>query len=294
LDLGATPGTGVVGANSVRVTLSWDVPSSTDEFQIVGYSVRIKRIDGEHFGIDEVVDYFVLVESTHTHTGKEKPLYFSENKHLFEKINDKIIHVIVDDFPYKYPNINILKDEQWKNEQFQRNCITRGLQRINVKDNDLIIISDLDEIPDPRTLNQIRNGIITVESNSFEMDMYYYNLEYKLPKPWHHARVAPYSYVKNISSYSKNFRFGPTKIIIKGGGWHLSYFMSPHLISNKLKHFAHQEFNHLEFTEPEIIRKRIEVGVDLFGRPQSRPQKIILSKNTNLPPLYQKYLSAFC
>ena len=57
--------------------------------------------------LNDVVDYFVLVEATHTHIGKEKPLFYQENKHLFEKFNDKIIHVVVDDFSYKYPNINI-------------------------------------------------------------------------------------------------------------------------------------------------------------------------------------------
>ena len=76
--------------------------------------------------LDDVVDYFVLVESTHTHIGKEKPLFYNENKNMFEKFNHKIIHVIVDDFPYKYPNINIEKDEQWTNERFQRDCISRG------------------------------------------------------------------------------------------------------------------------------------------------------------------------
>ena len=70
--------------------------------------------------LNDVVDYFVIVESTHTFVGKEKVLFFNENKHLFEKFNEKIIHIIVDDFPYKYPNINIHNNEQWKNEKFQR------------------------------------------------------------------------------------------------------------------------------------------------------------------------------
>ena len=56
--------------------------------------------------LNDIVDYFVLVEATHTHVGKEKPLFYKENKHLFEKFNHKIIHIVVDDFPNKYPNIN--------------------------------------------------------------------------------------------------------------------------------------------------------------------------------------------
>ena len=57
--------------------------------------------------LNDVVDYFVLVESNHTFVGKEKPLFYNENKHLFEKFNHKIIHIIVNDFPHKYPNVNI-------------------------------------------------------------------------------------------------------------------------------------------------------------------------------------------
>jgi len=56
--------------------------------------------------LNDVVDLFVLVEATHTRVDKVKPLFYQENKHLFEKCNNKIIHVIVDDFPHKYPNID--------------------------------------------------------------------------------------------------------------------------------------------------------------------------------------------
>ena len=56
--------------------------------------------------LNDFVDYFILVESTHTFTGYPKKLFYNENKKLFDKFNQKIIHIIVDDFPYKYPNIN--------------------------------------------------------------------------------------------------------------------------------------------------------------------------------------------
>ena len=88
--------------------------------------------------LNDVVDYFVLVEATHTHVGKEKPLFYQDNKHLFEKFNHKIIHIIVDDFPHKYPNIDISKDEQWINERFQRNCISRGIDKLELNNDDLL------------------------------------------------------------------------------------------------------------------------------------------------------------
>lgn len=130
--------------------------------------------------LNDAVDYFVLVEATHTHVGKEKPLFYQENKYLFEKFNNKIIHIIVDDFPYKYPNINIKEEEQWINEKFQRNCISRGLDKLSLQNNDFITITDLDEIPNPKILEQIKNNKIIVDINILEMDFYYYNLNSNL------------------------------------------------------------------------------------------------------------------
>jgi len=101
-----------------------------------------------------IVDYFIIVESTHTFIGNKKPLYFYENKNKFSKFMDKIIHIVDDAFienPLVSPNNNH-DDEVWKNEKHQRNYIDFGIKKIELKKNDLIIISDLDEIPDDNTL----------------------------------------------------------------------------------------------------------------------------------------------
>ena len=92
--------------------------------------------------LNNIVDYFIIVESTHTFIGKEKKLFFNENKHLFENFADKIIHIIVDDLPYKYNDVNISRNNVWNNEFFQRNAISRGINYIkDLAQSDLIIIS---------------------------------------------------------------------------------------------------------------------------------------------------------
>ena len=83
-----------------------------NEVDILNYRLNI---------LNDVVDYFIIVESTHTFSGIEKKLIFFENTSLFEKFKDKIIHIIVDDFPYTFPNINYEKKQQWENEYHQRN-----------------------------------------------------------------------------------------------------------------------------------------------------------------------------
>jgi beta-1,4-mannosyl-glycoprotein beta-1,4-N-acetylglucosaminyltransferase len=90
--------------------------------------------------LDPVVDAFVLVEATKTQTLKEKPLFFKENIKRYEKFWNKIRHVIVDDCPKS-------NDHLWKMENFQRNCIKRGLW--GTDPTDVVMVSDVDEIPDP-------------------------------------------------------------------------------------------------------------------------------------------------
>ena len=64
--------------------------------------------------LNDVVDCFVLVEATRTFTGKQKPLHYAENKHLFEPFNHKIVHIVVDNFPFTDANINFSKNESDK------------------------------------------------------------------------------------------------------------------------------------------------------------------------------------
>ena len=97
--------------------------------------------------LNEFVDFFVIVESTTDHQGNLKKLNFNSNQ--FKKFENKIIYIIVDDAAE-----TIKKKHFWGEsliEQHQRNSIMRGLKKCH--DNDLIILSDVDEIPDLTKLN---------------------------------------------------------------------------------------------------------------------------------------------
>ena len=85
-----------------------------NELDLLSYRLNI---------LNDVVDYFVLVESSHTFMGREKECLFEKNKNLFSKFKNKIIHIATEDFPFKQPNIDTSKNEQWQNEYFQRNLI---------------------------------------------------------------------------------------------------------------------------------------------------------------------------
>jgi hypothetical protein len=248
--------------------------------------------------LNDVVDYFILVEARQTHVGKEKILYFNDNKHLFKKFNDKIIHIVVD-LPYNELTIEIAKNHTWVNEKYQRECIDQGLNFIKNKllDKDYIIISDLDEIPDPDTLTKIKNESLKIDDiNSFNQDFYYYNLHSKRNEMWIYSKILSYKKYKELNINCSNIRFYHCPKI-ENGGWHLSYFGDNKFIKNKLENFAHQEFNSDTYTNLSTINEKIKEGLDLFNRQTSDTMhamtKIPIENNNYLPPLYQTYLSAF-
>ena len=121
--------------------------------------------------LDEVVDKFVIVEMSKTHTGIDKPFYFEQNKARFKKFLHKIIHIKVDDIP-STENLDKV-DSAWLLENYQRDQIMRGLK--DAKDSDIVLISDCDEIPNPvriREYKQNRESGIRI----FKQSMYHFFL----------------------------------------------------------------------------------------------------------------------
>ena len=217
--------------------------------------------------LDPIVDKFVVVEATKTFTNMPKPLYYEENKDRYADFADKIIHVVVDDYP-DYVTA-------WWYENHQRNSIMRGL--VECKDDDVIIISDIDEIPKPETVKRIKDlpGI-----KRLRMDMYVYFLNnYKFKKTaWFGSKVLDFKVFKQALSnryitYGEstipqlNIGTTPQKIrayrgdkLIYDGGWHFSFLGGAEAVSEKIRSFSHQEQNKEEYTDVKIIKDRIRNG----------------------------------
>jgi len=251
-----------------------------NELDLLNYRLNI---------LNQFVDYFVIVESTHTFIGKEKPLFFEMNKHLFDFCKDKIIHIVVDNFPHIYPNCDTSQEHQWKNEKFQRNQIKKGIDMIDLKDDDIIIISDLDEIPDPFTIQKIKSGLIIIDFHSLQMDLYQYNLNICCNVKWNESKILSFKQF-NQKSCCQDIRFSNCPLI-PFGGWHLSYFGDEQFIKNKINNFAHQEFNNDYFTNVDIISKKISNSENLFNNSPILYTSLI--NNKYLPYQYNIYLLKF-
>jgi beta-1,4-mannosyl-glycoprotein beta-1,4-N-acetylglucosaminyltransferase len=119
--------------------------------------------------LNNMVDYFVLVEANKTFKNKSKEFYFENNKDRFAKYLHKIIHIKVDDMPDC--DLNDPKDK-WKSQYYQRDCIARGLQ--NIDPEDIVLISDIDEIPNPNIielLNHNKCSVIFKTRNRVQLDL---------------------------------------------------------------------------------------------------------------------------
>ena len=218
--------------------------------------------------LDKFVDFFVIVESTCDHQGNLKKLNFNQEK--FKKFKKKIIYIVVDDTAEV-----IKKKHNWGEslvEQHQRNSIRRGLEKSS--DEDLIILSDVDEIPDLTKLNvfdkKSKYAVFSQKMFAFKL-----NLLNENESNWHGSKMCLKKDLKS-PQWLRNLKFKkypfwridkPKNIqIINNGGWHFAYLETPENISKKIKSFSHGEFNTADFTDKKKIEEKIKSHKDIFNR----------------------------
>ena len=132
----------------------------------------------------------------------------------------------------------------------------------------------MDELPNLENLNDILNNKKKYTAFKQKMIYYKFNLLNLTEKNWYGSRMCKFKHLKSPqwlrSKKVKNYPFYRIdKLswnIVENGGWHFSNVMSPKEISEKLKSFAHSEFDKPEFTDEEIIKKKIDLKKDIFGR----------------------------
>lgn len=197
--------------------------------------------------LDSVVDKFVLVESTVTHRGEEKKLFFEENKKDFEEWSDKIIHVIIRDNP--------VDKDPWVRENFQRNCIARGL--LEFQDDDIVMVSDVDEIPNRTALRLPPN----VPMCSYNMIAFQYNFNYiQELEPWFGTVITTKEVLMQVSPQKmREMRWSVPHY--KNAGWHLSSFGDENFIANKVYNFAHCYDPGANNLNVETFKKLIDEGI---------------------------------
>lgn len=229
--------------------------------------------------LDPVVDRFVLVEATHSHSGKPKPLHYQDNAGRFAAFADRIIPVVVADLP--------MRGDAWVRERFQRDAIRRGLAAC--RDDDWVLMSDVDEIPRAAAVRetiraaekeplaaawrrQLRRGSLAARVRRRALERFH-------PAVWvFHQR--PSAYWLNVirdtpGPATRLLRFGdlgrPSQLrrwggrAVERGGWHFTCIGDVAMLQEKIRAFAHQEYNTPETLDPERLSAQRERGEYVFA-----------------------------
>ena len=219
--------------------------------------------------LDQYVDYFVIVEGNKTWQNNPKEFKFDINR--YSNFRDKIIYIQVTDHPDG--------KDPYLRENHQRNSIIKGLS--NSKENDLIIISDLDEIPNPSTLKNFNSKM---KYAAFKQKHFYYkfNLQSKNNPYWLGSRICVKKYLKS-PQWLRDLKFKKRPFwridkfrqnnIIDNGGWHFCNLKKPEYLLYKYKNLCEtndpvhfKEKIDKKYLDIEEIKKRVAKGEDIIGR----------------------------
>lgn len=202
--------------------------------------------------LDSVVDQFVIVEAGMTHSGKPKPMVIGDalRSRSFAPFADKIAY----SFTGELHGAN-----SWERERYQRGLIADVLGYV-AQPGDLVIVGDTDEIPRPEAVRQI-----PPQGARLELDFYYYSLNWRVREGWSIGAL-PYG-VEDDPNRIRTLQGHDDVPTINHAGWHLSYFLSPEKVVEKVDAFMHHADVAKDMPrDPAWVAARMKAGQDLFGR----------------------------
>jgi len=245
--------------------------------------------------LDEHVDYFVIVESAITFQGENKEYLFEKNRNRFAKFEKKIVHFKVEKYELDFANLPYIaapknNDEEilnsiyrhidecphfdkqkefwWGNDFYQRECIRRALSFAHPAADDLILLSDVDEIPNPEAIVNIKKDIQATSLFCLRQHEFCYYLNYYHNSDWLGTCCFLFGEFAGVSLNAIRFSAkrdeGLAPRIVSNGGWHFTSIGSIDEIKNKIKSWGHRELN-----TPSVlngIEYNVRHGYDIFRR----------------------------
>jgi beta-1,4-mannosyl-glycoprotein beta-1,4-N-acetylglucosaminyltransferase len=264
--------------------------------------------------LDDIVDYFVITEAHETFSGKAKPLYFAEHRERFRKFEAKIIHNIIESTPdsfdsFEPPNDYFTRREvsyphksggtplsklnlDFQREVFHRDSVINGLLGIAQPD-DLIIISDVDEIPNPSAICEVIGTFIPGNIYNFCQNWYMYYFNVTCNKEWFGTRICDFASLKgrsvDLMRYHLENRLEQPGPIIENGGWHFSFLGGDMRVREKLSAYSYQGRRSkyillsIDRLFPQRIKYKIKNNHDIFNTGRQ-------FKAVNLDETFPEYL----
>jgi beta-1,4-mannosyl-glycoprotein beta-1,4-N-acetylglucosaminyltransferase len=237
--------------------------------------------------LDPVVDYFVVVESLESigiNSRKSKPLCFEANKFLH-----KTVFLILPSLEPQLRDLstgwqqNQYMSDRMQREKYQRDRMMAGAFSIMKSETDLLLASDVDEIPRPEIVEAFGSlsGI-----HRLALDFYYYNVNWRAEK-WFEGTTIGTIDEYNLKGGIGKVRWSPSTKVIDNAGWHFSYFGGVERIRDKIKHFSHSSD---DMCQDVIVRKDDEIAQDIRdGRDLYRREDQPLEHRSSTDPSLPQY-----
>jgi beta-1,4-mannosyl-glycoprotein beta-1,4-N-acetylglucosaminyltransferase len=252
--------------------------------------------------LDSAVDIFLIVESCQTFSGNPKEFVFEKNLKRFERYKNKIYYHKITDFHTNFNSVcqhlekssnvsdlkilNILKGHShypknqlnWVLDTYHRECIHLALDTI-ANDSDVVILSDLDEIPSFELIKSHINFVNLATPKVCKQKEFRYFLNYFKDSNWLGSIIGPYKILKNYSFNTLRVDSKKTRKIIdpnpiENGGYHFTSCGGIEMIKDKIRSWSHQEFNNMIVLNN--LEKNIKAGRDIFHR-KSEPNLLLVS-----------------
>lgn len=229
--------------------------------------------------LNDIVDKFVVSESTVTFSGDPKPLYFQENQEMFAEFKEKIIHRVVDDTP--------MDTNAFMRDSHQKCAVARGLA--GAKDDDVVIFSDVDEIPNPEAVKWVlkhfddgkiyalaqRNFYCYLDMEETSGNLLSITGEFEgfagTDRKWLGTKICKYSMLKTYTTEQLRDKEQKHLMVrVPEGGWHFSYMGGGKnesveaRVKYKIKSAAHQEYNNRSTLSK--VKRNIKNHQDILGR----------------------------
>ena len=238
-------------------------------------------LDVRFHALNDYVEKFIVTESLYSHSGQPKKLNFDINN--YPKFKDKIIYLVIDQEPNDLIKIENTKEHQGlkrinslKRIELSYNYMMKATE--NLANDDLIILSDNDEIPNlnSKQFKQSNKNVFIFKQLFF---YYKFNLLYDL-MPWFGSKACKkkslksFSWLRNLKSKKYSFwrldtYFNENKLtnleIIKDGGWHFTNIKTPEELYIKMTNFGHHNEFELSGLTVEDLRKKIDEGVVFYN-----------------------------
>lgn len=265
----------------------WDAFTFYNELEVL--RLRLHMLSSE-------VYRFVVAEATKTFSNQSKDLFLQ--RALIEDTEiagfvPQIEHLIIDDMP---------GDSDWPfdREIFQRNALLRGT--VGAHGEDLILVGDCDEIPDPHALHLLRtcDGWDVTGPVQFYTRHYNFKFRFQFHKPWTHPQLSTFQWLSGPRGQGKleNLRYSSTRpnhLRIEDAGWHLSFFTDAQGVMTKMKAYSHhQDMEKENKFNASAIEDAVNLGTDYFfnnvyGDLFNISEEIVMSACFGLPPRVREF-----